>query len=131
MTGASTVLAPEAFPHLLFSPQGLTRLEEVRTMLEALEQRDVELHTAVEAELLRRLRYLNDYGGVTPGTDFHSWRVTLTWDMAPCSFGLIFEHRKTPEESYVAVMTGGLIFHGGSNDPFCVSLSPQYWGVHT
>jgi hypothetical protein len=131
MTAATSNLSPEAFPHLLFSPQALTRLEEVCTMLEALEERDAELHAAVEEELLRRLRYLNDYGGVVPGTDFHPWRVTLTWDMAPCSFGLIFEHRKAPEASYEAVMTGGLIFHGGTNDPFCVSLSPQYWGVHT
>ena len=32
---------------------------------------------------------------------------------------------------YVYAWPGGLIWHGGSNDPLCVTLSNDLWGVHT
>jgi len=118
--------------NLRFTSNGKERLEEVEgSPLDSIvykRDRDTVPKTGLEL-LYEKFKYLNEYGG-----DYDNgqpcYRVTLSADFAMYSFALYWE-RLNSEGEATSGFPGGLIFHGGSNDPLCVSLTPQLWGIHT
>lgn len=76
--------------------------------------------------------YLDDYGGaVNDGDHRRRFRVTLGRDWAPLSFTVTWEALDPATGVYRLAFDGALIWHGGPNNPLCVSLTPQLWGIHT
>ena len=107
---------------LSFSPEAGERLEEIEG---ALSTKEVEL-------LHEKLAYLDTYGGPVGDDDpRRRYRVQLHTDWAPHSFSLVWERLDQTTNKYSYGWNGGLIYHGGSNDPLCVTLTPQTWGIHT
>ncbi len=120
-------ISPERWPNLEFTERGLTRLHEVLYFCDQTDE-----HPQVLAELLDRMKYLNDFGGSVSDIDARrKFRVQLGWDFAPLSFSLCWQRLDSSSDEYVYAFNGGLIWHGGSNDPLCISLTPQLWGIHT
>ena len=76
-------------------------------------------------QLLDRLRYLNDYG-VNEDTGARAFYVVLLWDSSPHCAGVAW--RKPDGRS---VFHGGLTYDGPGNQSLTVSLTPQWWGIHT
>lgn len=86
-----------------------------------------------------RLDRLAEYG--CHDGDSTRCKVTLTYDSAPLSFGLIFQFRKRDsKDQYEDGYPGGLIFHGrhdghggGGAPTFAVTLNDvdEDWSVHT
>lgn len=76
-----------------------------------------------------RLQYLSDYGCADGRRRF---TVVLMSDWAEMSFLILwFKNNIHGTRSSKYFMNGRLIWHGGPGDPLCVSITPQYWGIHT
>ncbi len=115
-----------------FSDSGRDRLDEVMAFLDDLEQQEHPLAAMARAEFTERMNYLNDFGGaVSDVDDRRRFRVTLLADWAPLSFGITWYRLNRETGEYLFAFRGGLIFHGGSNDPLCVSVTPCIFGIHT
>ncbi len=108
--------------NLQFTKQGQARLEEVRAFLSALPETGQS--GEIKKEFNQTLAYLNRYGG-------DRYKVSLHADRAPLSFALVWSRLNQETGEYEYSFRGGLIWHGGSNDPLTVSVSPQWWGIHT
>lgn len=127
----SMPICPSRWPTLAFTECGLRRLEEVREYLDELDARKHPNAAAIRDEFLRRMDYLASYGGeVGDGDRRRRFRVRLSRDWAPGSFGLLWEALEPTSGLYRYAFEGGLIFHGGG-DPLCVSLTPQFYGIHS
>ena len=125
-------LAMDTFEHLRFTDQGKERFSEVLQLLDKLEGEQHPLFQKIYEELVAGLSYLNSYGAVVDGDEpRRCFQITLGRDFAPPSFTLTWSRLNTKNAEYQFAFNGGLIWHGGGNDPFCVSLSPQFWGIHT
>jgi hypothetical protein len=57
------------------------------------------------------------------------FKVELSWDFAVNSFSVVWLKPKDGE--WVYGWNGGFIWHGGSNDPMTITLTPQWFGIHT
>lgn len=108
--------------YLTFSEEGRRRYDEVQKFLSELPE-DGEHTAAIREEFAQRIKYLREYGG-------DRFRVELHSDWAPLSFSIVWFVR-TKDGEWRFAFNGGLIWHGGSNDPLTVSLTPQWWGIHT
>ncbi len=125
-------LSADRWPHLHFTPGGLEQLALVQAFLDKLDSDRHEHAAACRAELLDRLYYLDHFGGEVSDADpRRCFRVHLGRDWAPLSFTLVWERLNRATGEYVYGWNGGLIYHGGNNDPLCVTLSPKIWGIHT
>jgi hypothetical protein len=111
------------WPNLRFSESGLERLKEVE---------ETNLPAGQLVVFYEKLAYLDGYGGPVSDEDpRRRFRVHLHSDWAPLSFSLVWERLSRSTGEYVYGWNGGFIYHAGSNDPLCVSLTPQIWGIHT
>ena len=106
------------------------RLAEVRAFLDKLDASGSEHAAAIRKEFDQRLGYLDAFGG-TREDGRRLFRVTLGRDWAPYSFSILWEQWSEKSQSYEYAFNGGLIWHGGSNDPLTVTLTPQWWGILT
>jgi len=120
-------------PNLVFTEPGISRLDDVMTFLQKLDEADHPLAKRAHDQFLDRLRYLNGYGGTVSDSDLRRrYRVALGWDGSPLCFSVTWSSLNLKTGDYVAVLWGGLIWHGGPNDPFVVNLDEgALWGVHT
>ena len=120
-------------PNLMFTEQGIARLDDVMTFLQKLDEADHPLAKRAREQFLDRLRYLNEYGGPVSADDpLRRYRVTLGWDWAALSFSVTWSSLNRMTGEYAGMLQGGLIWHGGPNDPFVVNLDPNaLWGIHT
>ena len=116
--------------NLLFTAAGKERLAEIHAFLDKLNSSASEHAAAIQQEFFQRLAYLDDFGG-TSDDGTRPYRVTLGRDFADLSFTLVWERWNPSTETYEYAFNGGLIWHGGPNDPLTVSLTPQWWGIHT
>lgn len=120
-----STMTPASWPDLEFTDTGAERLQEVKHfLLEELPLMDgatPEVVEAIRKEFLERMDYLNGYGD-------DRYRVSLGRDWAPYSFSLAWMRKV--EGAYRFAFNGGLIFHG-AGETFTVSLTRQWWGVHT
>lgn len=125
-------IVPQRWPHLQFTDSGKDRFAEVVSFLHALETEKHPLGTEIRAEFISRLDYLDSFGGqVSDEDDRHRYRITLGRDWAQHSFSIIWEQLDTKTGTYDYAFQGGLIWHGGPGDPLCVTLTPQWFGIHT
>jgi len=116
--------------NLIITEAGQEQLAEVHAFLDKLDAAGSEHAAAIRQEFDQRLAYLDDFGGILEdGTRF--FRVILTRDWAPYSFSLTWERWNQATGAYEYAFNGGLIWHGGGNDPLTVTLTPQWWGIHT
>jgi len=127
---APTVLQqiiPGRWPGIVFTEQGETRLKEVSDFLDTLPEAHPDLAAEVRKAFTDKLDYLNGYGGAPDDPEKRYW-VELSYDLSPYSFSVLWRTlgRKGPVH-----FNGGLIWHGGGNETYNVSLTPQWWGVHT
>jgi len=108
-------LRPESYPGCQFTDAALARLDACNAFIDgvAWEHRDL-----LRGALHDKLTYLSEYGG--PAVTVH-----LMHDFAALSFGFDI---MGPNGHW---FSGGLIWHGGTNDPLCVAGSATLWGVHT
>jgi len=116
--------------NIIITDAGQERLAEVRAFLDRLKASDSEQAAAIRNEFDQRLAYLDDFGGSTED-GMRLFRVTLGRDWAPLSFSVLWERWSEKSRSYEYAFNGGLIWHGGTNDPLTVTLTPQWWGIHT
>lgn len=118
--------------HLKFTEGGAERLAEVRAFLDRLDEQGHPEAIAVQTDFERQLGYLDEFGGAVSNEDpRRRFEVTLGRDWAPLSFAVTWARLDTRTGEYVYAFNGGLIWHGGANDPLCVNLSASLWGVHT
>lgn len=108
---------------LNFTERGMVRLDEVKTFLmeklPTVENVDSITRFDILDCFMKRMKYLDEYGG-------DRYRVELHSDWAPLSFSLYWQPTKGGSG-----FNGGLIWEGGGNETFTVSLQPQWWGIHT
>ncbi len=120
-------MSPSSWGGLSFTPVGEERLQEVKHFLleelPLMEGATPEVVGAIRSEFLERMNYLNGYGG-------DRYRVSLSRDWAPYSFSLAWMCPDERGEYTKFAFNGGLIFHG-AGETFTVSLTRQWWGVHT
>jgi len=113
----------ETYPHLEWTEQGIEKLREI-------EKNWDEMPVPARDELHERLAYLDNYGGETED-GFRPFTVQIGSDWAWMSFGLAWFANKR-DGSRKPWCYGGLIFHGGTNDPLTVVVGDtHWWGVHT
>jgi len=116
--------------NLIITDAGQEQLAEVRAFLDTLEAEGSEHAAAIHEEFSQRLGYLDAFGGsMDDGTRL--FRVTLGRDWAPLSFTILWEQWSEKSQNYEYAFNGGLIWHGGGNDPLTVTLTPMWWGIHT
>lgn len=124
------------WPNLKFTEFGAERLKEVDAFLERLP----ETHPA-RVQFKERMDYLNEYGGCVQGPcptcgqphefkDRRRFKIHLGKDWAPYSFSLVWS-RRNEDGTFGYGWNGGLIWHGGENDPLTVNVSGDLWGIHT
>lgn len=122
----------ENWPNLCFTKAGEQRLFEVFGFLRGLRQAGHELAEEIRAEFYDRMAFLNDFGGtVSDQDDRRRFQITLGRDFAAMSLTITWEALDAKVDDYRFSFRGGLIWHGGSNDPLSVSVTPQWWGIHT
>ena len=109
-----------------FNDSAEKRLEEVASFLEGLEATHPDVAPEIRDAFIQKMDSLNEYGG-KPGDPDKRFRVELGWDSVAYSFSICWYHMK----SGTFFMNGGLIWHGGGNETYTVSLTPQWWGIHT
>ena len=121
------------WPDLSFTAQGLARYAEVLKFLRELEAEKHEFAAEIVQCFIERLDYLNGYGGSLSDEDPRPrFRVELGHDWAPLSFSLSWlRYDPKAPDSYAYAWCGGLTWHGGGNDPLTISLTPQWFGIHT
>lgn len=85
----------------------------------------VDTQVQIREEFVQRMDYLDGYGGKPGDPDKRFW-VHLHSDWSPMSFSITW---LKPDRTYA--FNGGLIWHGGGNETFTVSLTPCWWGIHT
>jgi len=125
-------LVPQRWPHIRFTEHGQHRFAEVVSFLHALETEKHPLGEEIVNDFISRLDYLDSFGGQVSDTDDrHRYRVTLGRDWAPHSFSIVWEMLDLQAGTYDYAFQGGLIWHGGPGDPLCVTLTPQWFGIHT
>jgi len=125
-------LPPSTWSNLVFTEAGQGRLAEIVRFLQGLYDQGQPRAAEVEAEFRDRMQYLDEFGGQVSEQDpRRRFRVTLGRDWAPMSFTITWAQWTPSIEDYAFSMSGALIWHGGSNDPLCVSLTPQLWGIHS
>ena len=118
------------FPEIVFDNTAMQHLEDISEFIRNVS--DIEVRCNIIEELYERLEYLNGYGGSVSDDDARRrFKVWLFHDWADLSFGIVWESLNKETNTYRHSMQGGLIWHGGSNDPLTVSLTKQYWGIHT
>jgi len=118
--------------HLRFTDGGRERLHEVLAFLDELDRSEHPIARQARSEFEERLRYLDEFGGAVSDDDpRRRFSVTLGRDWAPMSFAVSWARLDRQTGEYLHSFAGGLIWHGGGNDPLCVSLTPTLWGVHT
>lgn len=118
--------------HLQLTEGGKQRMQEVEDFLHDLANQAHPLADKARAEFEKRIAYLENYGGaVSEGDPRRRFRVVLGRDWSPMSFTISWYRLDMKTGEYVASFRGGLIWHGGANDPLCVTLTPCLWGVHT
>jgi hypothetical protein len=114
-----------------FTEAGKERHEEVREFIAKLQEANPETAQSVKEDWEERFRYLDGFGGKTDdGRDrFH---VSLHRDWADLSFSVVWRKLNLQTGEYDYAFNGGLIWHGGPNDPMCVQIgTPTWWGIHT
>lgn len=116
------------WPHLLFTDAGRERLDEVQAFFDELA--DHPLAGKARDELHERLDYLDSYGG-SDDDGRRRFQVTLGRDWAPLSFTVAWHALHRQSGAYQPAFHGALIWHGGSNDPLSVTLTPCLWALHT
>lgn len=120
------------FDRIRFTQQGEERFAEVQAFLDDLGHQGHELAAEVRSEFEKRLGYLDDFGGPVGDEDpRRRFLVTLGRDFAPLSFTVTWEQLDLRTGEYRFAFNGGLIWHGGGNDPLTVALTPCFWGIHT
>jgi hypothetical protein len=118
--------------HLQFTAQGEERLAEVRAFLDSLDEHEHPLAEAARREFEEKLSYLDTFGGDVSDEDARRrFRVVLGRDFAPLSFTIAWYRLDPATGEHVYAFNGGLIYHGGSNDPLAVTLTPCIFGIHT
>jgi hypothetical protein len=131
MTVITTKLEAAMWPHLIFNEAAVARLAEVQEFFVGLEKQRPDLAEEIINEFHARMEYLNNYGGVVSSTNrARRFRLTLGKDWADKSFSITWEGRDA-EGKYRYTCSGGLIWHGGPGDPLTVSVTPQFWGIHS
>jgi hypothetical protein len=123
----------ERWPNIQFTESGKAQLDRVREFLTKLEEAKHEKADEITKEFIVRMGYLNDYGGQVAEADARRrFKITLSKDWADLSFSITWQTLNLPIGEYgYPSWNGGLIWHGGPNEPFCVSITPQWWGVHS
>ncbi len=125
-------LTPCRWPHLDFTDGGQNRFDEVVAFLDTLDAEDHPLHGEIAEDLVKKLDYLDAYGGSVSEADDRSWyRVQLGRDWAAHSFSLTWKRLDVVTGTYRYAFNGGLIWHGGPGDPLSVTVTPQWFGIHT
>ena len=120
------------WPNLEFTEAGAERLAEVLAFLDELERQEHPVAEQARSEFNERMSYLDGFGGPVSEEDARRrFRVTLGRDWAPLSFSLTWRRLVAASDEYVYAFNGGLIYHGGSNDPLAVTLTPCVYGIHT
>lgn len=129
ITGGRGEISPARWPGIVFTDRGAERLGEVSEFLDGLLRQGVDAGMAgqIYDEFISRMDYLNGYGG-QPGDPNKRYWVELSSDFTIHSFSILWR-RQGPDGP--VVFNGGLIWHGGSNETFTVSLTRQWWGIHT
>jgi|TARA_Y100000310_G_scaffold40434_1_gene37974 hypothetical protein len=118
------------FPEIVFDDTAMQHLEDISEFIRNVS--DIEVRCKIIEELYERLEYLNGYGGAVSDDDARRrFKVWLFHDLADMSFGISWQKLNKETNTYSAYMGGGLIWHGGPNDPLTVPLVKQYWGIHT
>jgi len=126
------LLAARRWPRLKFTDAALRRLDELMVFLDQLWE-DRHPHAEdVEVALHAALERLDRYGGPISDEDpRRRFRITLGQDFAPLSFSLLWERLDLQTGTYTLCMQGGLIWHGGSNDPLAITCTPSWFSIHT
>jgi len=93
-------------------------------------KRQAETADTMEAAFLDKVRYLDSYGANEGKKTF---RVQLWRDSSWLSFSILWFWNKNYETAERKVfMQGGLIFNGGTNESYSVSIgTPSLWSVNT
>ncbi len=118
--------------HVQFTDSGKERFQEVTSFLEELNDQSQPVARQAREELAKQLGYLDDYGGPVSDDDpRRRFKVVLGRDWSPLSFTIIWYRLDFQTGEYVYAFQGGLIWHGGANDPLCVSVTPCLFGIHT
>ncbi len=123
---------PENWPNITFDDTARVQLTNVRQFFDALDTQRHPKAAEIRAEFESRMDYLDGYGGTVSETDARRrFKVTLYGDWADLSFSVSWRYLDQKTGEYVSWMSGGFVWHGGQNDPLCVTLVPQWWGIHT
>ena len=118
------------FPEIVFDDTAMQHLEDISEFIRGVS--DIEVRCKIIEELYGRLERLSGYGGTVSDEDNRKrYKVQLFHDWADLSFSIVWKYLDKETNTYSHSMQGGLIWHGGSNDPLAVSLTNQYWGIHT
>ena len=118
--------------HLQFTDAGRERFEEVHQFLEQLRLAKHPMAAKAATEFSCRLTQLDEYGGPVSDEDSRRrFHVVLGRDWAPLSFSITWRRLNPSTGEYVHAFNGGLVYHGGSNEPLSISLTPCIWGIHT
>jgi hypothetical protein len=126
MSTTTPGLCPTRWPGITFTDAGKARLQEVSDFLDTLPEKHPEVAKEIRAAFIGKLDYLNTYSG-DPGDPNKRFRVELHSDWSDYSFSVCWLRASDGAFAF----NGGLVWHGGSNETFTVSLTPQWWGVHT
>ena len=118
--------------HLKLTDAGQERMAEVESFIADLAKQQHPIAEMAREEFERRLAYLDDYGGPVSDDDHRRrFRVVLGRDWSPMSFSITWYRLVPATNEYVHAFNGGLIWHGGANDPLCISVTPCLFGIHT
>lgn len=123
----SKSIEPASWLNIEFHETGIARLVEVSAFLESLPEKAPEHAAEITAAFIEKMDYLDGYGrheGEPP-----RYQVNLARDWAEHSFSIVWLNIQGEDKTFA--FQGGLIWHGGCNETFTVSLSPQWWGIHT
>lgn len=121
------------WPGVFFNHNALEAYHHIRGIVQGLifsEKR--ELAEKFVTDFRHHLEYLSNFGGGS------NYRIVLSYDWAPLSFSLAWYRRAEIDKGPVGrgwahAWNGGMIWHGGNNDPLCVRIGtdPNMWGIHT
>ena len=128
----------QKYPSIHFNEPARERLQECLDFINSDGVCEHEKGQEVVDQFHERMAYLDGYGG-TVG-EFHGdgreddrrrFRVSLGRDFAPLSFSVVWEQLDPERGVYEYCFNGGFICHCCGAETFTVSLTPQYWGIHT
>lgn len=121
----------ERWPNIQFTESGKAQFARVKEFFTKLDEAKHAKADEITKEFIARMDYLNEYGGQVSETDARRrFQITLSKDWADLSFNITWSLRDA-EGLYKFFCNGGLIWHGGPNDPLSISLTPCWFSINT